>query len=95
MTHRTAITRATVASAVALLVALLGVFGVDVPPSVASHLVEVGAVVVPAAVGVWYARQARKAPTARPTAPAPESSPGPDATATKGGATRSDRGAIG
>lgn len=66
MTPRAAITRATVAAAVALLVAALKVFGVDMPDAIADNLVEVAAFALPLALGAWYARKAKQA-AARPT----------------------------
>ncbi|MFG3710118.1 hypothetical protein [Micromonospora sp. NPDC047730] len=67
MTPRAAITRATIAAAVALLVAMLKAFGIDVPDAIADNLVEVGAFALPLALGVWYTRRARQAANARPT----------------------------
>lgn len=69
MTPRTAITRATIAAGVALLVYALKLFGVEVPSDVANNLVEVGAVVAPLAFA-WYAARAHRAvkqANARPT----------------------------
>jgi len=90
MTPRAALTRATIASAVALIVAMLKALGVEVPTAIANDMIEVAAYVAPLAAA-WYAARVGRAmrqANARPT-----EGDAPDATATPG-ATPSDPVAI-
>lgn len=56
MSREPIVKRAFVMAAVGLAVALLGRFGVVVPPVVANNLIEVGAVVAPLAFAWWVRR---------------------------------------
>lgn len=56
MSRQPIVTRAAIVAAVALTVAILGRFGVVVPPDTATHIVELLAVAAPFALAYWARR---------------------------------------